>query len=122
MKIKLLSSRLEMKPKNFTKKLAQFSLILSLMVVAAACGGGDNNQNSENRQSVKMENSTGGNYSRDDYNRDDYNQRSENRQSVRVSNGKVEVDCSGSSEGTTSTTTVNGQTYRCENGQARKVR
>ena len=117
MKIKLLSSKLNMKPKTLAKKLTQFGLILSLMVVAAACGDGDYNQKSENRQSVKVENSTAG-----EYNPSDYNQRSENRQSVRVSNGKVEVDCSGSSPGTTSTTTVNGQTYKCENGRAMKVR
>ena len=99
--------------KRFAKKFTQFSLILSLMVVAAACGGGGNyNQVDNNRQSVRMQNSTTG----------DYHQRSENIQSVRVHNGRVEVDCSGSSPGTTSTTTVNGQTYKCEGGRATRVR
>lgn len=103
MKIKLLNSQTDMKStKHFAKKFTQFGLILSLMVVAAACGGGG------------------------DYVQDDYEQRDDNvqinKQSVNVTNGKAEIDCSGSSEGTESTTTVNGQKYRCENGRARKVR
>lgn len=98
--------------KYFVKKFTQLGLIVSLMVVAAACGSGDANQVSENRQNIRMENSARG----------DYHQRSENRQSVRVDNGKVEVDCSGSSADAVSTTTVNGQTYKCEGGRAIKVR
>ncbi|MDJ0677347.1 MAG: hypothetical protein QNJ36_18535 [Calothrix sp. MO_167.B42] len=84
------------KPKfnNLAKTVAQFGLILSLLVVAAACGGdGGYEQVDENVQ--------------------------ENRQSVNVTNDEVDIECSGSAK---STTTVNGRTYKCENGRVRRVR
>lgn len=84
-------------PKSLINKIVVFSLLCSLLVMTTACG--------------------------EDESYSDTNS-SEVNQTTEIRNGQVRLNCSSSSpnDEVTTTATVNGREYKCENGRTVRVR
>ncbi|NJM72398.1 MAG: hypothetical protein HC862_20740 [Scytonema sp. RU_4_4] len=83
-------------PKSLANKIVVFGLLCSLLVMTTACEG----------ESSSDTNS------------------SEVNQTTEIRNGEVRLNCSSSSpdDEVTTTATVNGKQYKCENGRTVRVR
>ncbi|MGH7999647.1 MAG: hypothetical protein ACREPR_09530 [Brasilonema sp.] len=83
-------------PKSLVNKIVVFGLLCSLLVMTTACQG----------ESSSDTNS------------------SEVNQTTEIRNGEVRLNCSSSSpdDQVTTTATVNGKQYKCENGRTVRVR
>ncbi|WP_017316892.1 hypothetical protein [Mastigocladopsis repens] len=80
---------------SFVKRIAVFGLLCSLLTITAACGESSSDTNS-----------------------------TQINQTTEVRNGQVKLNCSSNSPNAqaTTTVTVNGQQYKCENGRTIQVR
>ncbi|NMG11827.1 hypothetical protein [Brasilonema sp. UFV-L1] len=83
-------------PKSLVNKTIVFSLLCSLLVMTTACGG----ESSSDTNSSQV------------------------NQTTEIRNGEVKLNCSSSSpdDQVTTTATVNGKQYKCENGRTIRVR
>ncbi len=83
-------------PKSLANKIVVFGLLCSLLALATGCEGGSSSDTNS----------------------------SEVNQTTEIRNGEVRLNCSSSSpdDQVTTTATVNGREYKCENGRTVRVR
>lgn len=83
-------------PKSLAKKIVVFGLLCSLLAMTTACG--DESSSDTNSSQVN--------------------------QTTEIRNGEVKLNCSSNSanDEVTTTASVNGKEYKCENGRTTRVR